>query len=422
VLDWTVDIHELNAAAARTSSNHLVFFLPYVRLKHAQQVGGVKFVPLRDADGRASQSLESVVAIEKIVSGYVDRHGDSLTNCVVATIPGRGWDLERADFETVRWATSLLFLASWARNEYFARFGGPYVNSSQFRLVAQAYRGDMPHYISLSARRRDGGTLDGGYVHGELKFYMPVQVSLGDYAEIDDVLLTALEAASTAGSPIIDGLRTALPFVELANTDDDFMTLHNEAILMGSAFEQLLHGDASKFKLGQRFSAVFGRFGSVTVSASQKARPGIQIDTSDPTRAAAQPNWWVHQKWIEELYDLRSKVVHKGSPATRAWGWSAFEHLAMAAHVFPLMIKLQLGGEGRYALTQVDEVACLIVDKLLASPQWYDDEDGARESKDAWPRILSKTRMHLAFQKATEAFYQRHADAGGDETNPPSQE
>ncbi|MGH9387689.1 MAG: hypothetical protein ACRD2N_25810 [Vicinamibacterales bacterium] len=74
------------------------------------------------------------------------------------------------------------------------------------------------------------------------------------------------DAANGAGSPIIDNLRTAVPFVELANTDDDFMALHNEAILMGSAFEQLLHGDASKFKLGQRFSSVFGTFGSVTVA------------------------------------------------------------------------------------------------------------------------------------------------------------
>jgi hypothetical protein len=388
---------------------HVVAFLPHLRLKRGHAISGVEFLPLRDAAGAIPAPLETgAAALEKILSSYVDRRGESLTNCVVATIPGRGWDLSRDDFDAVRWAASLLFLGAWARNEYFPKVGGAYVNSSQFRLVGQAYSGAMPRYISLSARRRDGSTLDGGYKHGQVKFHLPVQVSLRDCAEIDEELLAALDRARAAGSDVLDRLRTAIPFVELANSDDDFMTLHNEAILMGSAFEQLLRGDASSYKLGQRFAEMFSQFGNVTVSEAQKARPEIEVDTSDPARAAAQSKWWVHRKWMEELYDVRSKVVHKGSPASRTWGWSMFEHLAMAAHVFPLTVKLLLAEEDHYVLTDRDRVASLIVDKLLASPKWIGDDEEV-EAEQSWARILSKTRLHYSFEKATEDFLRRQA-------------
>ena len=60
----------------------------------------------------------------------------------------------------------------------------------------------------------------------------------------------------------------------------------------------------------------------------------------------------MHKKWVEELYDVRSKVAHRGTTASREWGWSIHEHLVMAAHVFPLAVKLLLVQEGSSAVTQ----------------------------------------------------------------------
>ena len=81
---------------------------------------------------------------------------------------------------------------------------------------------------------------------------------------------------------------------------------------MGSAFEQVLAGDACAYNLGKS-----EQFGSVTGAEAQKARPDIQIDNSSAENAAAQPKWWVHQKSLEELYDVRSKVVQKGNENSR---------------------------------------------------------------------------------------------------------
>ena len=280
----------------------------------------------------------------------------------------------------------MLFLASWACNDYFPRFSGSYVNSTMFRIIGQAYSGDMPVHIAIPALRRDGKTLYGGYEHGEVTFNVPVQCSIREPA-FDEDFLAGLSAAVAADSEVAGLLRTTLPFVEVANTDDDFMTEHAESILMASAYEQLFRGDAKKYKLGQRLAELFEEFGAVTVADAQKVRAGITIDESDADRAAAQPKWWVHRKWIEELYDMRNKVAHKGSYGCRSWGWTISEHLVMAAYVFPLAVKLLLGREGHYALTDTDQAGCRAVDQLLALARWGEE--------NAWTGILSKARRDL---------------------------
>ena len=40
-------------------------------------------------------------------------------------------------------------------------------------------------------------------------------------------------------------------------------------------------------------------------------RSGIEIDTKKPEYATAQPKWWVHRKWMEELYDVRTNQCMK---------------------------------------------------------------------------------------------------------------
>lgn len=264
------------------------------------------------------------------MSSYIDRQGLPIDNCVIATISGNGWNLSDSEILNIEWAVVLLFLACWASNAYFPYWSGPYMNSSSYRVVWQRFSG-APMYIALMSRRRDGRNWDGGYKHGEVKFSVPLQCLLGEPATIDDALLSALDRGNTENCETTRRLRYALPFVILANTDDEQMTESAEAILMGSAFEQLFGGDASAYKLGQKFGILFQSYGSVTVEGAKNTRSGIEIDVSTPERTAAQMKWWVHRKWIEELYNVRSKSVHEGTIGSRSWGWAPSEHLLMAA-------------------------------------------------------------------------------------------
>ena len=138
---------------------------------------------------------------------------------------------------------SLLFLASWACNDYFLRFSGSYVNSTMFRIIGQAYSGDMPVYIAISARRRDGEILGGGYEHGEVTFNVPVQCSVRHPAVFDEKLLAGLSAAVAADSEVASLLRTTLPFVEVANTDDEEHSLLRRTRTRSSTSTSCCHGE-----------------------------------------------------------------------------------------------------------------------------------------------------------------------------------
>jgi hypothetical protein len=416
--DWLQAEREVKEAEAVTPeeqtrrTGHLVLYLPFLRLKTEHAVAGTAFLPLRCGDGKVWPQLSAAEKpVMKILTGYMDRHRRTFDNCVVATIPGRGWDVNLTDGPTVMWAAQLLFLSSWACNEYFARFGGTYVNSSSFRVIGQAFSGDVPGFIALGARRRDGRSLDGGYEHGDVQFNLPLQCSVNDVAQVDEAFLAALGKAHSANSATIQRLRTALPFVQLANTDDELMDEDAEPILMGSAFEQLLNGDGSAYKLGRKFGQLLKDCGGVTVDDARKNRPDIQIDNDPkyPERAKAQPTWWVHRKWVEELYDLRSKVVHEGGGGggSRKWGWSASEHLVMAAFVFPLTVKALLAAEGHYTLTEADKARCAAIDRLLAATNWGHD-DPTTSDGPTWHKIVFESKLDADFDKRLSEFLKRH--------------
>lgn len=383
---------------------HLVFFLPYVRLRGPHSIAGVDFWPLRDAEGRVPMRLESVESsLSRILSSYIDRHGKPYDNCAVAAIADRGWDLKQTDGATVFWAASLLFLACWANNQYFPRFSGRYANSTSFRVVAQAYRGDAPVYVTVGARRRHGITWDGGYKHGDMHFHTPIQCPIRDSFDVDEAFLAALDAALAGGSAAIQRLRNALPMVQLANTDDDLLTENAEAILMASAFEQLLGAAGKKYRLAKTFGELFRSFGNETVASARRVRPDIEIDRSDTERATAQPTWWVHRKWLEELYSLRSTVAHEGDRGARKWGWRPDEHLVMAAFVFPLAVKLLLSGEGHYSLTSADVGHCKAIDKLLVTTAWGQERDG-EGTGSIWHNIVEKAVQDENHERRILAF------------------
>ena len=123
---------------------------------------------------------------------------------------------------------------------------------------------------------------------------------------------------------------------------------------------------------------------------------------------------------MEELYDVRSKVVHKGQHAVRKWGWNIFEHLVMGAFVLPLVAKLLLERDGHYTRTTDDEARYLAVDKLLAVVGWVDDYDrddddegdaSLTSSKLSWQKIVSETKWHLQSDEIFKKMYREIADA-----------
>ena len=176
---------------------------------------------------------------------------------------------------------------------------------------------------------------------------------------------------------------------------------------MGAAFDQLLlgGGKSSAYRLGRIFGTLLFQFGTATVADAMRGRPDIDID---PKYSAVQPTWWGHRKWMEELYDARSQAIHKGHHGVRKWGWGLHEHLVMAAHVFPLTVKLLLVHEGHYALTDHDLAGGKAVDMLLAVTNWDNGPDDGNAS--VWSKIVFDCWLHENFHHAMEKVKKEHPD------------
>ena len=386
-----------------------ISFLPWLRIKEPVRVGRFVFTPFLDRDDQITEPVREIgEAIRTIVSGYVDLRGTPLRNCVLILDAQLTplWDLPVSALSEDRWATAQLFLAAFSMNEYFTQVR-QYSNSSLFTVYHQSFT--LPiDFVAVNSRRRDGSLMVGGYRHGEMKFTVPVYADMaGELRQFDVGLLAALEQASSKGSSVVNRLRAALSFLSLANTDSEAMVPDAEIILMISAYEQLLASSETGARhLAQSLSALFDRFGSVTVEQAINNRPGIYID---PKYEKEQRVWPVRRKWMEEMYHLRNSYAHGESITSRTWGWVPLEHLVMAALVFPLALKLLLAAEGHYEITRQDEVICAAVDGLLGQIDWREPSEKGRNCT-RWEQVLMDARSANRVARAVRLWQERHQD------------
>ncbi len=191
----------------------LVAFLPWLKLSSSVSVGKVNYVPFEIGVTDQDETLKGLASsLTKILSSYVSFLDRSVRACTVVIKAERNplWNLEKGDFEEVQWATSLLFLAASAHNDYFEQLPN-YVNRAMFDLYWQRFT-EPVDFVTLTARRRDGELLIGGYRHGQVKFTVPIQAESSRLVSPDTGLLRAVDAAQAESSDVTRRLRAALSF------------------------------------------------------------------------------------------------------------------------------------------------------------------------------------------------------------------
>jgi hypothetical protein len=296
-----------------SSAPKLIGFMPWLQLNRQCSAGGFTFVPFLDGSGAVNSSVAGLsAAFPAILSSYYDAQERPRQNCAIVVdqspqIPDEEWNLCEGRTEMIQWASSLLFLASWAANEYFTPVGS-YVNDTSFQLYFQRFT-EPVDFVSLSYRKRDGRVLYSGPRHGEIHSTMPLNCSSCQF-QVETDFLASLNAADAARSPVMQRLKAVLPLVRLANTDNDVMSLDSEAALMGFAFEQYFQAYKAR-DLASKFDALFAGYGKTTALEARAQRPGIYPDP-DPRYTQAQLGWFVAKLWILEFHQYRSTVAHGG--------------------------------------------------------------------------------------------------------------
>lgn len=374
---------------------HTIAFLPWLVLDNPITLCGVRFVPYIDDKRTVSIDLSGLAPIlGAIMSGYVDIRGRPIENCTVVCISDRDpvWSIHEDDQWKIQQATALLTLATIAYNDYFSHTGAN-SNATRFQVFFQGFI-EGRRDIAIQTRRREGTNVGGGYRHGDIKFSVPIQCRSLTLAKVDHDLIAGINKAQ--GSALLRRILGATIFFNLANTDADGMLPEAEIILSASAFDQLFNAPGSASKVSCALGKLFHSYGTVRVGDAQSEREGITTKSGNnegkgsaqqAQQEETQKEGFLHRKWLKELYDLRSKLVHGEDIQKRTWGWSLGEHLVMAAFVFPLTVKLLLTQAGYYTLTDRDRAYCLAVDRLLCAHNWKDEPENGVST---WQTILSE--------------------------------
>lgn len=166
------------------------------------------------------------------------------------------------------------------------------------------------------------------------RFTQPLAAPASARLNLPPELLEAVGSAARGADVLSIRIRqSSLPFV-LANRLDEFSSFEGEVFWIATAIEQLLD------------------------VAQRPKRQGITETFVDRLTAAVAPasrgaDRRMCEVWARELYGQRSEV-HGEPYKDRRWdpGWHAF----LGTVAYGLTLRTLLAGEGRYALSEVDEV------------------------------------------------------------------
>lgn len=360
-----------------------ICILPWVHFDEDYRVNNTRLLryPEYDFEDSFKENLK------EILKSYRELKGNEIKKCTIVAVENASpeWNLniDKGDLKKIQSDLSLFFLSSISKNKYFVEHSN-YTNSTAFQPVFQSFIIPIQDQV-IQYRRRDSMLLDGGYKHKDLKYSRPLECK-SLRPKMDKDFLIALSELAKGNNKLYRRILGSIFFVQLANTDQPQMSLESEAILMASAFEQLFDAQ-NKYKLTCAYKVCFSDYEMKKVKDVLHVRRGIEENKNE--HKGLDSEWQLGRKWIQELYNLRNEAVHGGDLSKRKWGWSPFEHLVMAAFVFPLAVKILLSKENKYKLTEVDKQLCTSIDLLLATKNWNVCSN-PQDNNTNWEKVISE--------------------------------
>ena len=384
-----------------TTDSHPVYWLailPWLHLSSEVRLGGVRFVSVDTAHpGQAIAELESISKdCAQVLRSWRLSHQCGINRCTLL-IPN-DWNPcvppdNAAQAELGR-MTNLLMLCAFAANRY-GYHNSWNANASMFQLYTATFT-SPPGYVGLTTRLRDGTSSTAGVRYGDPLFYVPAECNPPQPMSVDKRLAESIGSLEDS-VPLAERLRFALPFFGWANTLAATSSWEMEIIALVAAFEKLLH-QGSDSGVVNEIDRLLQGYETVPLRNARGTRPSITV------KPAAQ-NDPVHKSWVRDLYRARHRSAHP-RPNERP-EWEPYEHLAMGAFLFPLLVKLLLAQDDLYGLTWPDKAACDAVNMLLAKTDWFvwgEVEDSAYsfDAPTVWAATLKEANCVRSTKEAEE--------------------
>ncbi|MBY5660916.1 hypothetical protein [Rhizobium leguminosarum] len=380
-----------------------IAFLPWTSIGQKISLLGFAFQPITLEEISAFTGPEIAEEAAAAIRTHVDQAGKPVEGCTLVLRPRSAvpWDIPDNSWRRLAWAAELLAFGALAEQRFLVNpVFSPHMNAAMFRPVNHAVTAGSP-FFSVFYPRRGGGLRVGGRSATNTVFQQPYQVEGTKCGRINNRLIRAILQAERMSPAIFNAVQSALDLWLLANSESPELDIASCNMLSAMSFERLMEpSETSASKLAETFSSLWARFPVRTIGSS----PKIKMD-NEPTWHAEQQSWPLRRKWIKELYEARSAYVHRGTRSRFSTNWDDWQHLVIAAYVFPLAVKLRLEQVGLYHLDDDEVVSCGVLDDLLCS----DWGDGTWQNTPEWPRILDEAQ---ASSGRYRAITQAMQDAG----------
>ncbi|MGU3541015.1 hypothetical protein [Methylobacterium sp. A54F] len=377
-------------------SGHLVF-MPWLHLPCPVRVGGFRFVPVQI--GGLASVVDPALAetARQMLRSYVDQGGKPIKTCTVVlrqrhAVP---WDVPAALWDKVSRAAQILAVSCLAEQRFFMGHFSAHMNATMFRPVGQGISAGSDG-IGLTYLRRGGALRVGGLRFSNAIFQRPPQIEGTECEVVNQRLAKALERAQRSNRPVWDPIAASLELFLLGHAEMPDLGWDNCVMLSAMAFEQLLEPKGQGASVtAETFATLWAPHASKTIAQAKRVRPD-----PDGSWAAQQQPWPIHRKWMKELFEARNARAHRGRQTKFSANWADWQHMVIAAFVYPLTIKLRLAAVELYELNDEELGACEALDLLLDS----DWGQGWRKPPE-WPRILSNREQARAWTKIMESAF-----------------
>lgn len=358
-------------------------FFPWLNLPNPVLVGALRFVSVDTNNPEPIVGSEISDTAKLIFSRHIDIHGKPIQKCTVALRPrhNRAWDIPERLLPNLFQASECLALIAMAEQRFFEQLS-PHINATVFRPIVQSVAPGQES-LAISVKRRDRQLWVGGLEFKDVVFQMPLEAYRTECPSPSPCFAKALDKARTSNSTAWTAIRQSLPFFLLGHSETTEIPNETCVLLSALAFERLLdlpqNRRTNANDVSEAFSRLWSKYSTLTVAQARRT-----VADPHPKHGPSQANWPLHRKWMKELYEARSEQAHGKKKPDRSSNWQPWQHILLAAFVYPMSVKLRLAGEQRYQLTDREMGACRALDKLLDS-HW----GSGRRHPPEWPRILS---------------------------------
>lgn len=344
----------------------MVSFMPWFKIQQPQIVNGIDLLPYPVTPSMGFAYPPDVAAI---LANYFEKNGNPIRHATIIRMPGKNItdDLSDIEIESLNRLRNSLSVSGISTRRIGTH---DYVNSDNFEIVSQSYPSFPIQNISIASRMR-GGSMWNGFPVSLFRASCPQHVSSKKNYALDMAFATAVLSSITPSSQHGSSRRfeDSVEGFNFANTDHGRVSNFSEFVLMCGSFERLLkcNGKLQTFK--NKICAELSKVPTQSLSGCSKNLPSLVVT---PGMSSNDPYFVfvgctsLREIWATDFYKLRNKYAHGDRGPSYQPIWDTDEHLALAAFLFPLLLKIKLVKLNLYTMTLRDLTDFWSFDYLLS--------------------------------------------------------